>query len=62
MAFQDSDREIDWQAVLCNDSSTARSLATRSGASRKMKHIEARYLFTQDLVKRKELTLRRINT
>ena len=32
------------------DSSTARSVATKQGASRKMKHIHTRFFFIQDLV------------
>ena len=32
------------------DSSTARAVATKQGASRKMKHIHTRFLFIQDLV------------
>ena len=35
------------------DSSTARAVATKQGASRKMKHIHTRFLFIQDLVFRK---------
>ena len=35
------------------DSSTARAVATKQGASRKMKHIRTRFLFIQDLVFRK---------
>ena len=35
------------------DSSTARAVATKQGASRKMKHIRTRFLFIQDLVMRK---------
>ena len=38
------------------DSSTARAVATKQGASRKMKHIHMRFLFIQDLVFRKLLT------
>ena len=37
------------------DSSTARAVATKKGASRKMKHIHTRFLFIQDLVFRKAL-------
>ena len=36
-----------------SDSSTARSLSTRAGGSRKMRHIEARHLFVQGLVEQK---------
>ena len=32
------------------ESSTARAVATKQGASRKMKHIHTKFLFTQDLV------------
>ena len=35
------------------DSSTARAVATKEGASRKMKHIHTIFLFIQDLVSRK---------
>ena len=35
------------------DSSTARAVATKQGASLKMKHIHTRFLFIQDLVFRK---------
>ena len=37
------------------DSSTARVVATKQGASRKMKHIHTRFLFIQDLVFQKLL-------
>ena len=36
-----------------DNSSTARAVATKQGASRKMKHIHMRFLFIQDLVFRK---------
>ena len=39
------------------DSSTARAVATKQGASRKMKHIHTRFLFIQGLVFRKLLTM-----
>ena len=39
------------------DSSTARAMATKQGASRKMRHIHTRFLFIQDLVFRKLLTM-----
>ena len=39
------------------DSSTARAVATKQGASRKMKHIQTRFLFIQDLVFRKLPTI-----
>ena len=39
------------------DSSTARLVATKQGASRKMKHTHTRFLFIQDLVFRKLLTM-----
>ena len=35
------------------DSSTARAVATKQGASRKMKHFHTRFVFSQDLVFRK---------
>ena len=35
------------------DSSTARAVAKKQGASRKMKHIHTRFLFIQDLIFRK---------
>ena len=38
---------------LVTDSSTARAVATKHGASRKMKHIHTRFFFIQDLVFRK---------
>ena len=44
------------------DSSTARALATKQGASRKMKHIHTRFLFIQDLVLRKLLTMSSVKT
>ena len=44
------------------DSSTARAVATKQGASRKMKHIHTRFLFIQDLVFRKLLTMSSVNT
>ena len=39
------------------DSSTARAVATKQGASRKVKHIHTRFLFIQDLVFRTLLTM-----
>ena len=39
------------------DSTTARAVATEQGASRRMKHIHTRFLFIQDLVFRKLLTM-----
>ena len=39
------------------DSSTARAVATKQGASRKMKHNHRRFIFIQDLVFRKILTM-----
>ena len=39
------------------DSSTAHSVATKQGASRKMKHIHTRFLFIQDLVFQELLTM-----
>ena len=44
------------------DSSTARAVATKQGASRKMKHIHTRFLFIQDLVFRKLLTMSPVKT
>ena len=44
------------------DSSTARAVATKQGATRKMKHIHKRFLFIQDLVFRKLLTLSSVKT
>ena len=44
------------------DSSTARTVATKQGASRKMKHIHTRFLFIQDLIFRKLLTISAIKT
>ena len=44
------------------DSSTARAVATKQGASRKMKHIHTRFLFIQDLVFRKLLMTSAIKT
>ena len=44
------------------DSSTARAVATKQGASRKMKHIHTIFLFIQDLVFRKLLTMSSVKT
>ena len=44
------------------DSSTARAVATKQGASRKMKHIHTRFLFIQDLVFRTLLTMSSVKT
>ena len=44
------------------DSSTARAVATKQGASRKMKHFNTRFLFIQDLVFRKLLTMSSVQT
>ena len=45
------------------DSSTApRAVATKQGASRMMKHIHTRFLFIQDLVFRKLLTMSAVKT
>ena len=44
------------------DSSTARAVATKQRASRKMKHIHTRFLFIQDLVFRKLLTMSSVKT
>ena len=43
-------------------SSTARAVATKQGASRKMKHIHTRFLLIQDLVFRKLLTTSSVKT
>ena len=39
------------------DSSTARAVPTKQGTSRKMKHMHTRFLFIQDLVFRKLVTM-----
>ena len=44
------------------DSSTARAVATKQGASRKMKHTHTRILSIQDLVFRKLLTMSSVKT
>ena len=44
------------------DSSAARAVATKQGASRKMKRIHTRFLFIQDLVFRKLLTMSSVKT
>ena len=44
------------------DSSTVRAVATKQGASRKMKHIHTRFSFIQDLVFRKLLTMSSVKT
>ena len=44
------------------DSSTARAVATKQGASRKMKHIHTRFLFIQDLEFRKLPTMSSVKT
>ena len=44
------------------NSSTARAVATKQGASRKMNHIHTRFLFIQDLVFRKTLTMSSVKT
>ena len=44
------------------DSSTARAVATKQRASRKMTHFHTRFLFIQDLVFRKLLTLSSVKT
>ena len=43
-------------------SSTARAVAMKHGASRKMKHIHTRFLFIQDLVFRTLLTKSSVKT
>ena len=44
------------------ESSTARAVATKQRASRKMKHIHTRFLFIQDLVFRKLVTMSSVKT
>ena len=44
------------------DSSTARAVAMKQGARRKMKHTHTRFLFIQDLVFRKLLTMSSVRT
>ena len=44
------------------DRSTARAVATKQGASRKMNHIHTRFLLIQDLVFRKLLTMSSVLT
>ena len=44
------------------DSNTALAIATKQGANRKMKHIHTRFLFIQDLIIRKLLTISAIKT
>ena len=44
------------------DSSTARAVVAKQGASHKMKHIHRRFLFIQDLVFRKLLTVSAVKT
>ena len=44
------------------DSSTARAVATKQGASRKMKHFDTRFSFIQALVFRKLLTMSSVKT
>ena len=44
------------------DSNTARAVATKQRANRKMKHIHTRFLFIQDLVFRKLLTMSSVKT
>ena len=44
------------------DSSTARAVTPKQGASRKMKHIHTRFFFIQDLVFRKLLTMSSVKT
>ena len=41
---------------------TARAVATKQGASRKMKHIHTRFLYIQDLVFRKLVTMSSVKT
>ena len=49
---------IKTSAYAYSDSSVARTLATRKGGSRKMRHIEARHLFLQNLVAKKIIEVR----
>ena len=44
------------------DSSTARATTTKQGASRKKNHIHTRFLFIQELVFRKLLTMSSVKT
>ena len=44
------------------DGSTARTVATKQGASQKMKHIHTRFLFIRDLVLRKLLPMSAVKT
>ena len=44
------------------DSSTARAMATKQAASRKMNHVHTRFLFVQRLVFRKPLTMSSVKT
>ena len=44
------------------DGSRARAVTTKQGASRKMNHIHTRFLFIQDLVFRKFLTMSSLKT
>ena len=44
------------------DISTARAVATKQGASRKLKHFHTRFLFIHDLVFRKLLTMSSVKT
>ena len=59
LIFRTSYPERDWTNIPDTraDSSTARAVATKQGVSRKMKHIHTRFLFIQDLVFRKLLTM-----
>ena len=45
-----------------SDSSTARAVGSKQGASRKMKHIQTRFLFILELVFRKFLTMSSVKT
>ena len=46
--------------VIWTDSNTARSLASRRGLG-KMRHVELRYLWVQDMVKDNRLRVKRVN-
>ena len=48
--------------ILHTDSTSAKSLASRVGLRRKSKHIQLRYLYLQELVTNKLLTLAKVHT
>ena len=66
LIFAHADPQRDWTIIFLMharaDSSTARAVATKQGASRKMKHIHTRFLFIQDFVFRKLLTMSSVKT